>query len=138
MTGLDENDVTRLRALDKAIWNRSKDRFNFTHSFPNYKRPIAAEELKYVLKLIRKHELPCVLGSGPYGNLSMAVYQHAPYVGVPLERLISLAAEHLGVSKRDWDKQFDAFAKYTHSDRNRELLKFYGARAPGPRNDYAY
>lgn len=144
---LSEDTVETLRAWNERIWNRSRDRFGSTHAFANEKRPLTKRERQFILNLIEDHELPCVLHSGPYGNLSMSVFNHVdePSLMSREHIVIQLSEEHMfGEDYRDnegfskWDKRFDAFAKYTHSERNRELCRFYGLPTPAKRERYEY
>jgi hypothetical protein len=114
------------------------DRFNFVHAFPEGK--LTKTEREWILDLIGEHVLPCVLHSGPYGELSFAVFDHSSLPGIHPEQVISLSEEHFGLrgTFKDWQKRFDALSKVTHSPRNREVLTFYKFPEPGPASDYDY
>lgn len=139
-TPLSSEDHEALREMDKRIWTRSKDNFGRTHAFPKDRKRLSKNDQEFVLGLIGKHVLPCILRSGPYGELSFSVFNHSPVPGVPPERVISLSEEHFGLTgdARDWQRRFDKMAKITHSDRNREVLAFYQFLPPGPASDYEY
>jgi len=133
-------DAAWLKKLDGEIWDRSKDRFGSTHSFESHKRKLLKEELKRVLKLVVDHRLPCVLGSGPYGNLSMSIWDHSDVPQVRPDRLISLGEDHVGLEKGfdRWDDRFKWFSAYTHSDEVRQVLAFYNMPMPEPKLRYEY
>lgn len=135
---LSKEDLAFLRHLNEDIWWKTTDRFGSIHAFPAHDRPVTAEERVRVLDLIRKHELPCMLSSGIYGNLSMVVADHVDVAGSGAPRVISLSSEHLGVNNLPWNDQYDFFAQFTHSVRNRELLAFYNLPTPQDRLAYEY
>lgn len=139
-TPLSAEDVKRLREMDQAIWKRSKDRFGSTHAFPKDSKALSKKEQEYVLGLIGKHVLPCSLRSGPYGELSFSVFDHSEMLDIPLDRVISLSEEHFGLKGtfKTWRAVFDEMSKVTHSQRNRDVLAFYGFHPPGPASDYEY
>lgn len=137
---LPAEDLEKLRKLDETIWNRSKDQFGHTHAFPKDNKKLSKEDQAYVLGLIGKHVLPCVLRSGPYGELSFSVWDHSEVPGIPPSRVISLSEEHFGIKATfaTWRASFDQMSKVTHSQRNREVLAFYNLPEPGPASVYEY
>lgn len=137
---LSADDITWLTTVDWNIWNRSRDRFGMTHAFPKREEALRTEDLARVLALVTTCQLPCVLGSGPYGGLSMAVYGHCESPGVRPDRLIVLDAVHVGLSGAhvDWNENFEWFEKYTHTSRNYDLCAFYKLPLPKERRHYEY
>lgn len=112
--------------VDEEIWDRSKDRFGTSHWFESDKRKLKKSELNKLLKLIISNKLPCILHSGPYGNLSMSVYDHSDVPGIKPDRLFSLGEKHTRLPERTaWDTRFEWFAKYTHSIENQQIVDFY-------------
>jgi len=87
-----------------------------------------------------EYRLPCVLGSGPYGNLSMRIFGHSDFPEVPPDPLISIGEKHIGLPAGfdRWNERFDWFSQFTHSDSNREILDFYGLPKPERRERYEY
>ena len=135
---LSEKDRLYLRRFDEIAWKRSKDRFGHMHAFA---LTVAAKKVARVLKLVDVHDLPCVLCSGPYGDLWMRVYDHSEAIGVRPEYLVAIAEDHIlkdPHAPKKWNDTFDAFSKYTHSARMREILSFYGLPLPQPRSEYEY
>lgn len=104
-------------------------------------KPISKEDQEKFWNLIEfyKKQLVFEPGSGVFGfGVSMGVYLPKPstYPGVPDE------AEHLMTvtSKQMFDRNseaaYEAFGKYTHSDRNKEARKTAGFE--GPLKDWSY
>ncbi len=138
---LNEEDRRFLKELDEKVWNRSSDRFGAIHSFP--KRTLTREEESRVLQLIGAHVLPCVMGSGPYGELSFSVYGHTTAPGSKPECLASFGEDHLSNFGKDraferWKFRFEAMSALTHCQRNRQILSFYGMPAPRRADEYSY
>lgn len=135
---LPPSDVSVLQAMDRNIWHRSKDDFGHVHAFPE--KRLSAADQSFLLDIIGRHVLPCVLTSGPYGELSFSVFNHTEVLGVHPERVISLSEEHFGLKGdlSDWPRRFREMSKVTHSDRNRQVLAFYEMPEPGPAEDYEY
>lgn len=142
---LTEHDRLALRQLDAEIWERSRDRYGMKHSFE--KRMLSDEEQSRVLKLIETSELPCVMHSGCYGGLSITVHDNeataAVLMGEPSETLLCLGERHIfgrGHERTfpNWDVRFDFFSAITHSERNRNLCKFFNLPQPEARGHYSY
>lgn len=135
-------DADRLffRGLEDTIWERSKDRFGGVHSFAQ--GVLSEENVTRVLTLIREHSLPCILGSGPYAGLSVAIYDHSPLPAVPPEFLVAFAHQHIPATKDTtaytWDKRWDWFSALTHTDENRAICEFYKLPLPEPKSRYVY
>lgn len=117
-----------LKALNKRVWSTPW----------GDARPLAPEDRARVISLIRSHELPCVLRSGPIGDLSMVITDHVEVAGEGAPKLLVLNSEHLGIHELKWDDQFDFYAQFTHTDRNRELLSFYNLPPLRSRESYDY
>lgn len=130
-----------MRDFDKAIWKRSKDEFGCVHSFEKDDRKVKSTELKRVLALITKHRLPCILHSGPYAGLSMAIMDHADDLGKRPDQLMVLGEHHVpfkDYSFKTWDMRFKWFERYTHSEINKSVLEFYDFPAPAKKERYEY
>lgn len=133
------SDRVFLMALHSEIWVHSRDRVGRTHSFPNRERPLGSSGLFRVLELVEQCELPCLMHSGPYGGLSISIYEHAEAPGAPPEMLIALDEDHFFDGKApEWDERFDLMAVYTHNERNKELCALYGLPAPREKDSYRY
>lgn len=135
-------DKEYLRKLNDRIWRRSHDRFGHVHSFPKDGEMPESDRSK-VLRLIGSHVLPCVLGSGPYGGLFFHVYDHSDVPGIRPDFLAGFDEDHFGrfghgAGLDEWQKRFDAVSVITHSDRNRQVLEFYGLPEPEPASRYEY
>lgn len=140
---LSPDEARYMSDLDARIWSRSTDGFGYVHSFPARDRPLSARDRGRVLGLIGSNVLPCVMQSGPYGDLSFSVFNHSEFPGVPPGRVASFHEDHFGRFGHvnghvDWEKRFEEMAAITHSDRNREVLRFYGLPEPRPASYYAY
>lgn len=138
MNELGEGDRTWLSDLDVEIWDRQRDRLGGGHEFAN--RELSGADLERIIQLVERHRLPCVLGSGPYGNLSMGIFDHSDFPGVPPEHLLSIGEKHVDLPTGfdNWGERFDWFSRFTHSDSNREMAAFYGLPSPKPRERYEY
>jgi hypothetical protein len=91
-----------------------------------------------VLRIIKECELPCVMDSGPYGGLSMAVYDHIVAPGQYPDCLIVLDQDHVINKAKTWDQCFEFLSQFTHNDRNRELADMYRLPKPEPKRRYEY
>jgi hypothetical protein len=82
--------------------------------------------------------LPCILRSGPYGELSFDVYNHAEFPGIQPERLASFHEEHFNLrgTFKGWDEKFKFVCEIRHNEKNRKVLEFY--KLPKPRSAYDY
>jgi hypothetical protein len=143
MLDLPEEDKVWLTTLDGLIWSSSTDRFGHVHRFPlREQTPLLPEALERVCKLVKDHELPCVMRSGPYAHLSLTFYAHPPFPGGPVDRLIVLAEEHLGAPEgggdEGWRERWRFMSKWSHTERNEELAELYGLPIPGPISHYCY
>jgi hypothetical protein len=138
MTDLSSKDREWFSALNGRIWDRHLDNFGSVHQFENGR--LDAEEVEHLTRLIERHRLPCVLGSGPYGGLFMRIFDHSDFPGVAPDLLLAVGEKHfeLPAGFDRWDERFEWFSKFTHSDSNRDVLAFYGLPAPGPRERYEY
>lgn len=139
-TPVSDEDRRWLKDLHERIWVVTTDRFNHKHGFPKDNKALHHRVFHKVKRLLREHELPCVLHSGPYGGLWMGVYNHSDVPGVPPEFLASLDEVHLGLKGgfKEWDGRFAAMAEFTHSDRNKQMLAFYGLREAEDIDHYRY
>ena len=129
---LPEKTKRKLHELWLAIWKHTApDRFGHSHAFPE--RPMSSVERKYVLKVIKDSSLPCVLCSGPYGGLYMQVFDHSDVAEIKPECVFQVDHEHFqNLRNVPWDKQFEYFAKMTHSEENARICAFY--KLPEPKN----
>jgi hypothetical protein len=128
--------------VNQKIWRFTIDRLGLTHGFPSTDRKLTRSELTRMLKLITDHKLPCVLHSGPYGGLSMSVYDHVDYApDIKPGRLFEIDERHVWTElARDitWDDHFNWFSRYTHNDVNRQMVAFYKLPEPQPKGRYEY
>lgn len=128
-----------LRNMNDEIWKRDfVDNTGMRHEFMS--RELSADERSVVQGVIMQFGLPCVLHSGPYGNLSMIVYDHSDFPEIPPEPLFHIGEKHVGLPPgfQNWNERFDWFARYTHTDKNRRLLRFYGLQDSEARERYEY
>lgn len=145
--------------LNEALWPKSH-----TSTNPGIKhrismdalRPLTADELARVEVLISERGLlTSMFSTSMFGGYGMDVYEHelAPDLGpTPLLRLVEghmpvptpeeEAADPVryrrpggGVGRQD---AWECFSKFTHSERNAELLASYKMRAPRERSSYDY
>ncbi len=107
---------------------------------------LTAEEWHRVRQLVFDHELPCLPWTQWGFQHAIAVYDHAPVPGVSNEHLLSLHAQHLP-DYRAWRAEapqtagaraWEEFSALTHSDRNVEVVRFYGLPEPQARDRYTY
>lgn len=132
---MDAKTETRLRQLNDDIWEKLSD------SDGRYAcRKLTPEEKSIVVDSIWRYDLPCVLGSGPLGDLSVTVFGHSPFPEVRPDSLIKIHQNHLDLPSGivHWNERFDWFSQFTHRPRNLELATFYGLPSPGPRESYEY
>jgi hypothetical protein len=137
---LPSEEAAWLRDLNSQIWDEHTDRFAGVHRFPKQSRPVLPDEVSRCVSLIRSFNLPCVLYSSPYGELSMGVFDHSEHPGVPPEFVILIGRDHVGLPAGfdKWSETFDWFSRFTHSDENRAVLRFYRMTPPRERDHYSY
>ena len=125
--------------LDGDLWTRVTER-KMSHAFE--KRVMTPEEKEKALGLIRAKCLPCVLGSGPYGNLFLVVYDHSELPGVPPEIVAIFGDRHFPETAKTtfatWLTSWEFFSALSHSKKNREVIAFYGLEAPKGLEYYEY
>lgn len=130
--------------LATTIWVRLPDQFGHTHLFPSAQfEPVDEPQIERVLRVIEEHQLPCVLESGPYGELSVAIFDHSAAVGVPPECLLRLSERHIPdlrsmTGHKHWADRFIWLSKLTHTHANMRLCQFYGLPEPLPDHRYQY
>ena len=146
---LSPEDLSWLKRLNVSIWeiHESEARANLSGhisygTFSTEKRQLTDEEFKRLKKLIRKHELPCLPGSGTFGfGFSLTVYNHSPDCRIKPEPVIMITGKHLRQIKpgaKHWGKIWATFEPFTHSPRNREILMWYGLPQPLSRKELEY
>ncbi len=140
---LEEKDAKWLRFLDGNLWKKippSDEGYGAWFE----KRELTDQEWIGIIGLIRRHSLPCVLGSGPYGALWIEIYVHPEALGVAPERICSVGEGNLhGFSKyRGYAETFrvawKAFSTFTHSARNKSMLKLYNLEPSREKDRYRY
>lgn len=129
--------------LQKEIWTQLPPR-RFGIQDWVQKRPLTEAEYNRLWGLVRIHELPCVMTSSRFGfGLGVAIYFHAEAPGAPPEHHVGIEDSHipnweaLPLATR-WNTVWDLWTPFTHSDRNRELLKLYELPTPGSKSSYEY
>ncbi|MDO8603797.1 MAG: hypothetical protein Q7K40_00040 [bacterium] len=126
-----------LENLQKEIWRYAHNPYERTHAFE--KRKISSFEQKKLFMLIREHELPCEMFSGVYDSVSIRVLDHPLAPDIELDFIISVTAGpgscHIELPG---EKARKLFAKFTHSERNVELLELYNLEKPRELSFYAY
>lgn len=129
---LSSPDLEWIKRWSSEIWDR--------HGFPNLKRRASSEELSRAVSLVRAHRLPCILHSGPYGDLSMSVLDHSDFPQVPPDTVAAVHRDHVGLEAGfdKWNASFDWFSRFTHSEENKAVLKFYSLHAPEEKSRYEY
>lgn len=131
---VDRESQDWIRKLNDDIWKR------FSNGERYACRKLTSEEKNVVVESIWKFDLPCVMRSGPLGDLSMTVYGHSPFPEVQPNPLIKIHQDHLDLPTglSEWSKRFDWFAQFTHRQRNVELATFYGLPTPRDKERYEY
>lgn len=124
-------DLEWLKGLYDSLWAHTAERRVIRT------RKITQVELDRVVTMIRNHVLPCAMGSGPYGDLSVNVYENLEVPDVRPILLFGMHEDHLGWGGT-WDMRFDELSKLTHTPENEKLCNFYRLPAPGPRERYTY
>jgi len=136
---LTQDERAWLVQLDDDLWTRMRER-KMNHAFE--KRVMTPEEKEKVLGLIHAKCLPCELGSGPYGNLFLVVYDHSELPGVPAEMVAVFGDGHFPETAKTtfatWLTSWEFFSALTHSEKNREMLAFYGLDVPKSMSHYEY
>lgn len=141
---LSEDDRCWLIALDEAIWkDRSPDEHGRCHHFE--KRDLEEAEWQRIQQLITAHSLPCVLWSGPYGELRMKIYEHPPFSDNKPTHICTVGRGNLpgfsalgGDGDAKWPVAWDALSVFTHSESNKQALRFYRFESPRERSYYEY
>lgn len=138
MEALNDENRKWLSDLDERTWDRIRDSFGAIHQFENCK--LDAAEIERLICIIGRHCLPCVLQSGPYGNLFMRIFCHANFPGMPPHPILTVGEGHVGfpVGFDAWNDRFDWFSRLTHSDSNRRILAFYELPKSESRERYEY
>lgn len=133
MITLQDKDRKWLQEFNVCLWGDTHSIFGRSYKF-------SKKEINKIESLIKKHELPCVLSSGPLGDLSLHIFNHSAGVGIEPERLLAIHQNHLELPTGfdNWGIRFEYFSKFTHTDRNRELAGFYKLPIPGPESSYEY
>ena len=138
------DERTWLSALSDALWHhREHDRLG---PWSSLKRELTEPEVWRLWKMACRHRLPCVMINTDFGfRVGMAIYDHAPYPDLPTEHLISISARHLpgaesetGPRGERFPREFAYFARFTHSERNRQLLAYYGLPSSRDMSYYDY
>ncbi|MBI5655112.1 hypothetical protein HZC53_05695 [Candidatus Uhrbacteria bacterium] len=148
---LSPKDLAWLEKLSAEIWeeHESEMRANLSghtwrQKYRTEKRPLTRQEFKRLERLIRTHELPCLPGSGTFGfGFSLTVCGHSASPGVKPDALICVTGAQLPAAlfpsaNNDRGLVWSTFEPFTHSPRNRELLKLYGFEEPRERSHYEY
>lgn len=147
---LSPKDLAWLNKISAEIWqeHESFERANLTghlsrKRWRTEKRSMTRQEFKRLERLIRAHELPCLPGGGTFGfGFSLTVCEHSASPGVKPDVIIVITGKQLpaalfGASPSN-DEIWAAFELFTHSPRNREILKLYGFDKPRERAYYDY
>jgi len=134
------NDRKFMLDLHSAIWRHTVDVYGRKHSFPVAEPPLTDAQRMRAERLIRQNELPCVMHSGPYAELSIVVYDHIMYPGDRPAFLLALSEEHFGLQRGagTWDARFDFMSRFTHTERNKEVCELYDLPQPLLKRAYAY
>lgn len=140
---LSKKDRDWLVNLDSRIWTETgPDRIGHYHYWE--KEELTKPVWKQVVGLIIKHKLPVELHSGSLGNLSISIFAHGEAPEIPPERICSIGQGNLPgfEKKRGYQKRhpyaWQTFSPLTHSDRNKELLAFYGLEPSRAESYYEY
>lgn len=119
---LSELDRAWLKWLKKAMWK--KDQWGSKTLI----RPLTMDELERVFTIIERCELPCNFGTDPYGFF-LKVFGHSSTPEVRPWVIMTISPRHIpDETCHGFDgqhKAYSVFQRVTHSQRNRELLKFY-------------
>lgn len=133
-----------VEALDAAIWTRHEgDRIG---PWASETRELTEAEVMRLWKIIRRHELPCVMTNTAFGfRVGMVVYDHAETVGVRPEAIILVSGTQMPGQlhrsrdrSREFKEEFAFFERFTHAEENRQLLGYYGLPEPMSMGHYDY
>jgi hypothetical protein len=124
---LPPSDTSWFKELFETIWDQDL----------NPHGRLTQEQVTRITKLVRGHLLPCAMGSGPYGDLSINVYEHVDVPSVRPAILFGFHELHLGWNY-NWEERFEELSKLTHTPENENICRFYGLPLPRPREQYAY
>lgn len=106
-------------------------------------RKLTDEEWDRVKAVIVEENILCQMGNADFGfNLAMYLFKCPLYPGPSPEWVLKVAAQHLpwwGQEKDShWNRSWEEFKQFTHSDKNTKILKFFGMEAPQPKTHYEY
>jgi hypothetical protein len=160
---LTDQDRAWLVALNEDLWPEDETKRTKRTIVLDASRKLLHEELDRICALIESAPLlTSMFSKGMFGGFGMLVYEHSAYPHVPPQQLLCLTEDHLpppkgpsvyehltGTAKPlppekkpapgcGTDQGWEAFSKYTHSERNREWLKNYNMKAPQERHYYDY
>lgn len=136
-----ENDKKWLQDLNKKSWKFHPPQFSGGRqtSYGHWEDlPIEEDDRKKFWNMIEYYKKQLVFepGSGVFGfGVSMSVYipKPATYPGVPdeAEQLITVTSKQMFNSNHETvGEAYEAFGKYTHSDRNKAARKEAGFKDP--------
>lgn len=118
---LTDEERAWLAELEKTIWRGERPR--------NETRALTVGEIDRLTRCIERCELPCSYGHEPYGFF-LEVRDHSPIPEVEPVRLLCVSPRHIPNPEyhgfAGQGKAFTFFKRFTHTDRNKELLDFYG------------
>lgn len=131
-----------LRLNDKLNYWTAVDRFGLQSFLPT-ESVLSDEEWERVERLIREHELPCEMTTMWGFSYRLHVLDHSPVPQALPESLLLVHARQTPFfdekdRERSSNEAWERFSAFTHSERNREMARFYGIREPMPRGRYEY
>lgn len=145
---LTDVDRSFLKELDDQLWPPNKKQNGIVLRSDH---KITPADWKRVCKIIESAGLVCTMFSkGMFGGYGMDVHEVEDpiYPGVPTTTkiVLRLTEDNLPVPKRaakkipgcGLDHAWDAFSKYTHSNKTRALVKQYNLPAPREQSYYDY
>ena len=148
-----------LRDLNSEVWKEEVSYITSPHPRKIVSlvvaRPLTKQEADRVLACVEEEGLLTEMCSDSmFGGYRMILYDHPPCIGIPpiqvfhfsekmlppFDRYDRLVGEKPPEKKPGCgeDRAWELFSRYTHSEKNRKWLEYYGMGAPRERYYYDY
>lgn len=144
MTDDDRKIVDRLKEIRDAHWKHHQGMYPHYLKWSSPEGKFTDEEWKFIKNAIKKLQLPCSMTNCGMGfSIGFYMYEPIHIPGITPDGLMLIVPQFFEWDekfhgKESWNKQFKEFSKFTHSEKNRELLKQGKLEEPRTQGYYEY